>query len=70
MSKTITHDQFIQGLVEVMRTMTAEQILAIPGVYEVVSEALNNEVIDHIRAWEKVEENRINKIDSLLRLGV
>jgi hypothetical protein len=56
--REITHEEFVKGLIEVMRSMTSEQLLAIPGVWEALSEALNNEVITHIEAWRKVYERR------------
>jgi hypothetical protein len=46
----ITNEQFDAKLIEILNGMTAAQILAIPGVYEVVSEELNNEVIEAIEA--------------------
>lgn len=52
----MTQEDFDRHLLRVLNSMTPVQILAIPGVYEVVSEELNNEVLD---AWlvEQPEED-------------
>ena len=42
----LTNEHFDNGLISVLEDMTTEEILAIPGVYEAVSEALNNEAMD------------------------
>jgi hypothetical protein len=42
----ITHEEFYAALLSVLAEMSAAAILQIPGVYEVVSEELNNEAID------------------------
>ena len=42
----ITYDEFNYALSEILDEMTGEQIMMIPGVYEVVSEELNNEALD------------------------
>ncbi len=44
----MTTDDFDRHLLGVMECMTPAQILDIPGVYEVVSEELNNDTLD---AW-------------------
>ena len=46
----MTSEDFDRHLLMVMSRMTMEQVLAIPGVYEVLSEELNNEVLD---SWAK-----------------
>lgn len=46
----ITTDQFDSKLIEILDGMTGAQLLNIPGVYEVVSEELNNNVIEAIEA--------------------
>jgi len=43
-SKMSTED-FDRNLRKCLRTRTAEQVLLIPGIYEVVSEHFNNEVL-------------------------
>lgn len=47
----VTTEEFNHALALVLDKMTGEQFLAIPGIYEVVSEELNNETFD--LAWEK-----------------
>ena len=42
----MTQDDFMNHLVKVVEDMNPIQILAVPGVYEVLSETLNNEVLD------------------------
>ena len=42
----ITHDEFTHALAILLDEMTGEQMLAIPGIYEVVSEELNNDALD------------------------
>jgi len=43
----ITSEEFDQALSDILDTMTGGQILAIPSVYEAVSEELNNEALDY-----------------------
>lgn len=42
-------DDFDRILKELLRAMSAEQLLDIPGIYEIVSEEYKNEVLDR---WE------------------
>lgn len=44
----VTDEMFTRKLGELLDEKSGEQILAIPGVYEVVSEELNNEVLDEL----------------------
>jgi hypothetical protein len=44
----ITDDEFYEELVEVLSNMSPAEMLAISGVYEVLSEELNNEVLHNI----------------------
>lgn len=46
-------EDFDRLLLEIVGQMTPAQILAIPGVYEIVSEELNNDVLC---AWEVEQE--------------
>ena len=55
--KEITQDDFYQGLIYVMGRYTPEQLLTIPGLYEVASEELNNEVLDYLTEDEEDEED-------------
>ena len=42
----ITQGEFDQCLAELLDAMSGEGVLSIPGVYEAVSEELNNETLD------------------------
>lgn len=42
----VTYDDFNHALALILDKMTGEQFMAIPGVYEVVSEEFNNETLD------------------------
>lgn len=42
----ITTEEFDHALSDILNKMTGEQFMAIPGVYEVVNEHFNNEVLD------------------------
>lgn len=46
----VTDDMFQRKLEELVGNMSGGEILATPGAYEVFSEALNNEVLDALRA--------------------
>ncbi len=52
----VTHDEFVFALTELVEEMSADEILAVPGIYEVLSEHLNNEAIK--RAVERMKEDR------------
>lgn len=43
--KEITQEEFDMALSKMVGEASAEQLLAVPGLYEVLSEAWNNEVI-------------------------
>lgn len=46
----ITDEEFDTKLIEILSKMTAAQLLSIPGIYEIVSEEFNNNVIEAIEA--------------------
>lgn len=52
----VTDEIFDRKLEELVGQMTAEDILAMPGVYEIVSEELNNEVLSALEAERDEEE--------------
>jgi hypothetical protein len=52
----VTHDEFVFALTEIVDEMSADELLAIPGIYEALSEHLNNEAIK--RAVERMEDDR------------
>ena len=41
----ITTEEFDHALSDILDKMTGEQFMAIPGVYEIVSEHFNNETL-------------------------
>lgn len=47
--KPITQEEFDNALHELVNASTAEQLFTIPGVYEIVAEELNNDVIALVR---------------------
>ena len=51
MSSEVTQEQFDAALEELVDAMSTAELLSTPGVYEALSEALNNEAI------ERAEEN-------------
>jgi hypothetical protein len=46
--ENITQEQFDETLMDILSEMKGSSLLDIPGVYEVVSEHFNNEVIRRI----------------------
>ena len=42
----VTQGQFDQKLVEILSGMTGAQLLSIPGIYEILAEEFNNDVLD------------------------
>ena len=46
--REIPNEQFDAKLTQILDGMTGAQLLSIPGVYEVVAEELNNDVIEAI----------------------
>ena len=46
--KQITSEQFDRYLMKILDNMTASQIIDIGGVYEILAEYFNNDVIDAI----------------------
>ena len=50
--KRVTDEQFDAKLVEILDRMSGSQLLSIAGIYEVVSEELNNEVLQAIEDEE------------------
>lgn len=44
----ITDEMFDRKLIEILGKMTGAELLSISGVYEVVSEELNNQVIEEL----------------------
>lgn len=52
----VTNELFDEKLTELVDDMTSDELLAVPGVYEVIKEHLNNEVLEAL-ANEREEEN-------------
>lgn len=73
----VSTEQFDCKLSEILDEMTGEQIMMIPGVYEVVSEHFNNEVLDAVcadheedgdnEAWDYTQEQRDADADEARR---
>ncbi len=51
---SITHEKFESVLEDIVSEMSADEILALPGVYEAMADLLNNEVIE--RCLEEMED--------------
>lgn len=47
--KNITYDEFYDLLVEILEDKSRTAILQIPGIYEILAEYYNNDVLDR---WE------------------
>lgn len=43
----VSTEEFDEALIELLGEMSPEELLAIPGLYVVVSEHLNNDAIEH-----------------------
>lgn len=48
----VTNDEFISELGKQVGLMNAEELLAIPGIYEVLAEHLNNSILESLRPDE------------------
>lgn len=55
-TKQITQTQFDNKLIEILSEVNAVQLLGIPGIYEILAEEYNNEIIDQIEN-ENYENN-------------
>lgn len=42
----VSQEQFDQKLVEILNGVTGAQLLSIPGIYELLAEEFNNDVLD------------------------
>jgi hypothetical protein len=51
----ITNEMFDQKLREILGRMKPDELLAIPGVYEEISEHLNNQVLDELKEEREKE---------------
>lgn len=50
----ITQEQFNEALGSILSDMNGEQLLSIPGIYEVLSEHFNNDAL--AEAWDRFHE--------------
>ena len=50
--KHITTDEFDEELTDMLSKMTASELLSVPGIYEILAEHFNNDVIDRINERE------------------
>lgn len=51
----ITDQMFDDKLSEILKEQTGEQLLSITGIYEILAEHFNNEVIEEIEEDAKVK---------------
>ncbi|MCK9597884.1 MAG: hypothetical protein M0R06_02515 [Sphaerochaeta sp.] len=51
--KKITNDEFDKILAEVLDENRASSLLSVPGIYEILSEEFNNEVLCR---WEELNQ--------------
>jgi len=51
----MTNDDFDRILVGILEESHASELISIPGIYEVVSEFYNNEILDR---WDEEEERK------------
>lgn len=56
MSKTISNEEFDKRLQEKLSQLKASELLHLAGVYEIVSEEYNNEIIEEWEAAQPEEE--------------
>ena len=52
----ITNEQFDSKLADILSDMTGAELLSIPGLYEVVAEELNNEVLEALEEGETLDK--------------
>ena len=58
MTNNITDEQFDSKLAEILSGMDGEALLQIPGLYEVVAEELNNEVLEALEEGKTLDKQR------------
>lgn len=54
----VSHEEFVEALEELIDEMSGTEILATPGAYEVLSEALNNKAIDLARKNKDTDDDK------------
>ena len=54
MKSTITTEEFDERLIGMLSLIQAKQLLDIPGIYEIVSEEFNNDILEQ---WESDQED-------------
>ena len=60
----VTHDEFAEAVRTVARSMGTDALLDIPGVWEVVSEELNNPALDICPSAELKPEAQTEEEDT------
>jgi hypothetical protein len=55
----ITSTEFEEILLRLAREEGVDLVMSIPGVYELVAEYLNNDVLDQWRAENDLEDNNV-----------
>lgn len=54
----VTHEMFVEELKEILAGQTALELLDIPGIWEILAEHYNNEVLTNLqRHREEAEDN-------------
>jgi len=57
MAAEITTEEFDRALISILEGMTAANLIRIPGVYEIVSEELNNEALDLVNQTREQDKD-------------
>lgn len=52
----IPHEVFYNKLEEIVNEMSGDEVLMIPGIYEILAEELNNEVLEELQKDKDDEE--------------
>ena len=55
----ITQEQFDNELMKILSEYNGRQLLLIPGIYEIVSEHFNNDVLNNLN-WEVTQQQIID----------
>lgn len=52
----VTHEMFVEELKEILANEYAPDLLSIPGIYEVLAEHFNNEILTNLQRHREDEE--------------
>lgn len=56
---TVKNEEFDEELAKIMDEQPASHLLSVPGIYEVVSEHFNNEVLQRLQNKRDIEEEEV-----------